>query len=598
MIRDHLKDLVVQAIESAQAAGDLPAFEIPPFSLDHPRQSEMGDYAVSVAMQLARIARLPPPQIAQRIASHLENLRVSETLRFYEIEIVAAFINIRLTPDYLSGQVDEVLRAGANWGHIHLGAGRKAQVEFGSANPTGFATIGTGRNVVIGDTLANTLEAAGYTVHREWYHNDAGMQVKTFGASVFARYAQALGHDEEMPTKGYLGEDVQLVGAQLAQREGDVYLHKPKDEATRTLGKLGIDAVMDNIKATMARLNIEYHNFFSEESLYTSGLADEMLDVLRQQGKIIEHDGAEWFSEDGSPIRAGQGRKQSSADYAEEAAEEDDEVEEEPTEKGKKLPVQAVVIRSARVIADPDERATYFASDIPYAWNKVVLRGFNPAVYVWGEDHQADVPRVLAAAKALGIPDGAVRIIIYRFITLLRDGQEVRMGKRKGNAIWIDDVLDEMGVDAFRYVMLSRSVDTKFTFDLGLLREQNDKNPVFYVQYAHARIASIQRKAEEENWPVNRDAAVNLTEPGEWLLMRKILELPEIIEQVAVSLQPHTYTTYARELGQAFSKFYDECRIKGAEPDVAGSRLKLAQAARLTLAKVLKLMGMSAPERM
>jgi arginyl-tRNA synthetase len=376
----------------------------------------------------------------------------------------------------------------------------------------------------------------------------------------------------------------------------------PHEQAVKAMSKLGIAEVMKHINATMARLNIKYDNFFSEEGLYTSGLADEMLDVLRQRGQIIRHDGAEWFSEDGSPIRAGQGKKKSSSDYADEAEEAEgieEGIEEEVVEeKGKSLPVQAVIIRSARVIADPDERATYFASDIPYAWNKVMLRGFNPAVYVWGEDHQADVPRVLAAAKALGIPDGAVRIIIYRFITLLRDGQEVRMGKRKGNAIWIDDVIDEMGVDAFRYVMLSRSVDTKFVFDIGVLKEQNDKNPVYYVQYAHARIASIERKAQEEGWEINREATVNLTEPSEWMLMRKVLELPEIIEQVATSLQPHTYTTYARELGQAFSKFYDECRIKGAESDVAGSRLKLAQAARLTLAKVLGLMGMSAPIRM
>ncbi len=591
LIRDALKALVILAIESAQAAGDLPAFELLPFSLDHPRQSEMGDYAVSIAMQLARIARLPPPQIAQRIAKHLQLGDVATA------EVVAAFINIRLSPAYLSGQVDGVLSAGAAWGDINLGQGHKAQVEHGSANPTGFATIGTGRNVVIGDTLANTLEAAGYNVHREWYVNDAGNQVHMFGESLFARYAQALGRDEEMPAKGYLKEDVQEIGTRIAQREGDKFLHSPRAEAITELGRMGIAEVMQNMRATMTRIGVRHDNYFSEESLYSSGLADEMLDVLRQRGQIIEHDGAEWFSEDGSPIRAGQGRKQSSADYVDDVVDVE-EAEPEEEEKGKKLPVQAVVIRSARVIANPEDRATYFASDIPYAWNKVALRGYNPAVYVWGEDHQADVPRVLAAAKALGLPDGAVRIVIYRFITLLRDGQEVRMGKRKGNAIWIDDVIDEMGVDAFRYVMLSRSVDTKFVFDIGVLKEQNDKNPVFYVQYAHARIASIFRKAQEENWDVNREAVVNLTEPSEWMLMRKILELPEIIEQVATSLQPHTYTTYARELGQAFSKFYDECRIKGTAPDVAGSRLKLAQAARLTLARVLTLMGMSTPERM
>jgi arginyl-tRNA synthetase len=612
MIRDQLKDLVVKAIASAQAAGDLPTFEIPSFTLDHPRQSEMGDYAVSVAMQLARIAKMPPPQIAQRIAHQLKQSESSEeshSSRVFDVEVVNAFINIKLAPAFLAAQVDEVLAAGAQWGHINLGHGQRAQVEHGSANPTGYATIGTGRNVVVGDTLANTLAAAGYNVHREWYVNDAGAQVKVFGASVFARYAQALGRDEAMPPKGYLGDDVVQVAERIAKRAGDQFLHMPRTEAVQALGRIGIDEIMQNIRATLARIGIRYDNFFSEESLYSSGLADEMLGVLRQRGLIIEHDGAEWFSADGSPIRAGQGKKRSSAEYADEAegsnsVADDGDVDSVAEEKGKQLPVQAVVIRSAKVIADPDERATYFASDIPYAWNKVHLRGFNPAVYVWGEDHQADVPRVLAAAKALGLPDGAVRIIIYRFITLVRDGQEVRMGKRKGNAIWIDDVIDEMGADALRYVMLSRSVDTKFVFDIGVLKEQNDSNPVFYVQYGHARACAIERKCAEEHWALEAGEAksqisgLQFSHPSELALIRKLLELPELVELVATTLQPHHYTTYAREVTQAFSKFYEDCRIKDSPPEVAYARMQLVRAARLTLAKVLGLMGMSAPERM
>ncbi|NJM42303.1 MAG: hypothetical protein HC853_16975 [Anaerolineae bacterium] len=233
MIRDHLKDLVVQAINHAQAAGDLPAFEIPPFSLDHPRQSGMGDYAVSVAMQLARIAKLPPPHIAQRIAKHLQSLKASEAFRLFDVDVVAAFINIRLTPEYLSGQVDDVLRAGANWGHINLGAGHKAQVEHGSANPTGFATIGTGRNVVTGDTLANTLEAAGYDVHREWYMNDTGTQTNTFAESLFAHYARSFGRDVLLPPKAYEGEDVVRVAHAIQQHEGDRYLACPSGGCAR-----------------------------------------------------------------------------------------------------------------------------------------------------------------------------------------------------------------------------------------------------------------------------------------------------------------------------------------------------------------------------
>jgi arginyl-tRNA synthetase len=602
MIREHLNALVAQAIRDAQTAGELPAFDLPAISVERPRQPEMGDYASTVAMQLARPAKLPPPKIAQVIAARIP------AHEQFAVEVAGNFINFRLSPAFLAHEVEVVLERGEAWGDIDLGKGGKAQVEHGSANPTGYATVGTGRNVVVGDTLANTLQAAGYDVHREWYVNDAGSQIRVFGSSVFARYAQALGVDEPLPERGYGGEDVQEVAQTIAQREGDKFLNLPREEAVRALGRLGIDLVMARIAQTLARLNIRYDNFFSEKSLWTSGLAHELLEQLQEKGLIVEHEGAMWFTEDGSPIRAGQGKRRTAEEYA---SGETDEPEEDEEDKGKPKPMQAVVIRSPNVIANEDERPTYFASDIPYAWNKVQVRGFNPAVYVWGEDHQADVPRVMAAAKALGLPDGAVRIIIYRFITFLSAGKEVRMGKRKGNALLIDDIVNETGPDAFRYIMLSRSTDTKFAFDLDLLREQNDKNPVFYVQYGHARICSIERKAEEESWltgdwrsePGDSPAQskiqnLHYDHPSELMLIRKILELPEVVELVARTLQPHHYTTYAREVTQMFSKFYEDCRIKGSAPAVIHARLQLARAARLTLAKTLRLMGMTAPERM
>lgn len=595
MIRDHLKALIVQAITAAQAAGELPDFPIPPMTVERPRQPEMGDYASTIAMQVAGAARQPPPKIAQTIVRHLPSPAASATSKAsdagntFTVEVVGNFINFRLTPSFLSSQVAAILSAGEAWGDIAIGQGRKAQVEHGSANPTGYATIGTGRNVIIGDTLANTLQAAGYDVHREWYVNDAGSQVRVFGASVYARYAQALGVDEPLPERGYQGEDVQEIAARIAAREGDKFLNMPKAEAARILGQLGIDEVMVRIKRTMTRLGIRYDNFFSEKSLWTSGLGEQMIERLRAKGLVQEHEGALWFSEDGSPIRSGQGRRRSAEDYI--AAEDNaDETESKV--------VQAVLIRSPEVIADPEERPTYFASDIPYLWNKVVIRGFNPAIYVWGEDHQGDVPRLYAAARALGLPEGSVKVLIYRFITLMKGNEEVRMGKRKGNALLIDDILDEIGADAFRYIMLSRSVDTKFTFDIDVLKEQNDKNPVYYVQYGHARICSIERKAVEENWEVATGDDLSYDHPAELALIRKLLQLPEIVELVATTLQPHHYTTYAREVTQAFSKFYEDCRIKGSPPAVAFARLQLARAARLTLAKTLRLMGMSAPERM
>jgi len=595
MVRPHLVAQVKAALAEAQAAGDLPPLPEVSITVEHPRQAEMGDYATNISLQLARLVKMPPQKIAELVSRHISAPVISaifpasnQAVPAFTIEAVGGFINFRLTPTCLACVVEEIIRQGERWGYIDLGKGRKAQVEHGSANPTGYATVATGRNVVVGDTLANTLEAAGYQVHREWYVNDAGSQVRVFGQSVFARYAQALGRDEPMPEGGYLGDDVKEVGALIAAQEGERFLSMPREQAVRAIGQLGINLVMERIKRTMARLNVRYDNFFSEKSLWTSGLGEQMIDFLRTRGLVIEHDGALWFSEDGSPIRSGQGQLRREEEYAE-----------AQDEAVSALPVQAVLIRSPRVIPDPEERPTYFASDIPYAWDKVMIRGFNPAIYVWGEDHQGDVPRLYAAARALGLPEGAIRIVIYRFITLLSGGHEVRMGKRKGNALLIDDLLDEIGSDAFRYIMLSRSIDTKFAFDLDVLKQQNDENPVYYIQYGHARICSLERKALEEGWTIAAPSnGLRYDHPSEQALIRKLMQLPEIIELVAATLQPHHYTTYAREVAGAFSKFYEDCRIKGASPEVAYARLALARATRLTLARTLNLMGMSAPDRM
>ncbi len=580
MIRDHLHQRITQAIQAAQAAGDLPAFDLPPFGVDHPRQASAGDYAASVAMQLARQARLPPPAIAQAIAKHLDLAP-----GVCAVEVAGAYLNFRLAPSFLTAEVERILAAGEAWGRVEVGAGRSAQVEHGSANPTGPLTVASARNVVIGDTLANVLDAAGYRVQREWYVNDAGNQIRHFGASLHARYAQALGRDEPFPEDGYRGEYVADIARDIIARDGDRYLAMPKEEARKALGQLGIDAVMDGVRASLARIGIFYDRFFSERSLYESGLFERVLPILRDKGLLVEHDGALWFSEDGSPIRKAEGARQKAQ-----------EAEPDAESKARTAAVQAVVIRSPQVIAEPSERPTYFGSDIAYVWDKLVERGFDRAVYVWGEDHQGDVQRVLAVARALGLDPGRITLLIYRLITLMRGGQEVRMGKRLGNIVTLDEMVDEAGPDATRFVLLSRSIDTKIVFDLDLVKKQSDDNPVYYVQYAHARICSILRKAEEIG--DSRLEACELRHPSELALARKLLELPEVVALVATSLQPHHLAAYAQSLASAFSAFYRDCHIIGEAPEVSAARMKLARASKLTLARTLGLMGMTAPERM
>ena len=596
MIREQLKRHITQAILDAQAADDLPQAEIPAFTVDHPRQAQMADYAASVAMQMARVAKMPPPQIAQRIAKYLKLDEIAS------VEVVGGYLNIRLMPQYLTAQVSAIQNAGEQWGNIDTGAGQCVQVEHGSANPTGPLTVASGRNVIIGDTVANALSAAGYEVQREWYVNDAGNQIRHFGESVYARYAQCLGLDEPFPEDGYRGEYITDIARDIIEREGNRFTQMSRDEARRALGRMGIDMVMDGVRASLARVNIRYDNFFSERSLYESGQFERVLPLLREKNLLVEFDDALWFTEDGSPIRKAEARREK-ADRAEPVAADESEAENQ-----KPKTVQAVVIRSPQVIPEPSERPTYFASDIAYVWNKLVVRGFSKAIYVWGEDHQGDVPRLMAVTKALGLDTNRVVLLIYRFITLMRNGQEVRMGKRSGNIVTLDDVVDEVGSDATRFVLISRSIDTKIVFDLDLVKKQSDENPVYYVQYAHARICSILRKSKEEIGDSRTEMSTpnlqspisnyTFTHPSELALIRKLLELEEVVEQVATQLQPHHLATYAQSLAATFSAFYRDCHVLGEAPEVSAARLALVQATKTTLARSLALMGMSAPEHM
>ncbi len=555
MIKNDIIQLIEKTIEKAQEEGNLPPFELPPIPLEHPKQEQYGDYATSVCLQLARPARLAPLQIAEAVLKHLP-----QTDYLAKVEVAPpGFINLTLDKGWLARQVEEIVAAGESYGSIALGQGRQVQVEFVSANPTGPLTIGSARNAAYGDSLANVLEAADYQVEREYYVNDAGTQAQLFAHTLYARYAQALGRDEAVPEDGYQGAYVADMGQEIAAEEGDRFLTMDREEAVEAIGDLGLEKMQRIIKDDLAAMGVHHDTWFSERSIYQGDLFQRVMSILRRGGYVAEREGAVWFTS---------------------------------TELGEDK--DNVIIRS-------DGSPGYFASDIAYHYNKFVERGFEWVIDVWGADHQGHVPRMKAMMKALGLDPEALTLIIYQMVTLKRGGEVVRLSKRTGDIITLREVLDEVGADAVRFFLLARSIDAQMDFDLDVAREQSDENPVWYVQYGHARIASILRYAQEQGVDSSGGDVSLLTSEPEAALIRRMVLLPEIVEQAAKNLAPHHLTYYAQDLASAFHSFYKECRVVSSDPADAAlnkARLKLARAAKIVLAKTLHLMGVNAPERM
>ncbi len=562
-LRQRIGDLTRTALLAAQDGGALPSFEVPAdVPVEQSRHAAHGDYSTPVCMGLARLLRRAPLQIAQIVAQHMP---AAPSIARVDVA-PPGFINFTLEPTWVASTVGAILAAGDSWGNIALGKGARVQVEFVSANPTGPITIGSARNAVIGDVLASVLTAAGYTVEREYYVNDAGSKVRNFGASIFARYGALFGVDVPFPEQGYPGAYVTDLASKARDNFGRRYLEaQDRDSAVRELGQWGIQMILETVADDLAALGVHFDTWFSERSLYDTGLFDEILAKLRAGGFVVEHDGATWF-------------------------------------RHSDLEKDAVLIRSADVIPNPEDRPTYLASDIPYLWNKLVERKFDRAIYVWGADHHGDVPRVQAAAKALGLDVNRLVFIIYQMVTMLRGGEEIRMSKSSGEFITLRELVDEVGPDPIRFMMLTRTVDVTLDFDLDLAVEQSDRNPVYYVQYAHTRISGVLRRAMEAGWDVSSKGDLSLlTHPSELGLIRKMLAYPEVLTVAAQSLAPHHLTTYATELASAFHAFYRDCRIVSSEPDEAEltrARLVLAQAAQIVLARVLRVIGVATPDRM
>jgi arginyl-tRNA synthetase len=549
----EIENLVRDAIVAAQQAGELPAFDLPPLVVERPQREEHGDYASAAGLQLAGLAKMPPTRIAEAIAS-----RIPEKGFLSRVEVAGpGFVNFTLDDGWLVKQVDEILSVGQGYGNVSLGRGERVQVEYVSANPTGPLHVGSGRNAVIGDSLANVLEAAGYEVQREFYVNDAGTQMNVFAGTLYARYAQALGRDEPIPEDGYPGAYLVELGSEIAGQEGTRFLDMPREEAIDALCDVGLERMRAAIKDDLAFMGVTHDRWFSERSLYEDGLFDEIKALLEGKGYVAERDGAVWFT-------------------SSELGDDKDNV----------------LIRS-------DGEPGYFASDIAYHYDKFVLRGFKKVIDVWGADHQGHVPRMKAAMRAIDVDPDNLVIIIYQLVTLRRGGEIVRLSKRTGDIITLREVLEEIGPDAVRYFLLARAADSQMDLDLDLAVEQSSENPVYYVQYGHARIASILRYAEQMDYS---DGDVSLLgHPAELALIRQMLRLPEIVEKSAISLSPHYLPFYAQELAGAFHPFYKQCRVVSSLPGdmpLNKARLKLVAAAKIALSRVLALMGVGAPEVM
>jgi arginyl-tRNA synthetase len=566
MIRDDLAELIYAATKKAQRKGSLPKIEIPDVLVERPRREEHGDYATSLPLKMiadinralkeAEQPKLSPVDVGRRIVH-----RMAKAPFLGAMEVAPpGFINFTLDEGWLAQQVEAILAAGEAFGNVDLGHGRRVQVEYGSINPTGPLHVGAGRNLALGDTLANVLEAAGYQVQREYYINDAGSQMVKLGESLYARYGELLGRDlGGVPEGGYQGEYLLDWAQRVIDEEGDRYLDLPREEAVAQMRDLAYGMAMEGIREDCARMNVHYDNWFSEQSLYDEGLFEHIMSLLRQGDHLYVADGAVWFN-----ATALGGDK------------------------------DEVIIRS-------NGQPGYFASDPAYHYNKFVQRGFDWVIDVWGADHQGHVPRMKAMMEALNLDPERLTLYIYQMVTLVDSGEQVRLSKRAGTQVDLRDLLDDIGPDAARFFLVSRAADSQMELDLGLARQQSDENPVYYVQYGHARIASILRYAEEQGRSDQGGDVSLLTHPSELALIRKMLELPEVVALAAENLAPHHLTYYAQDLAASFHVFYRDCRVVSSDPadaELTKARLRLAKAAKAVLARSLRLMGVSAPESM
>lgn len=573
-IPSELASYIRQAIVAAQSAGDLPAFEVPDPPVTRPRSPEHGDYATPAAMQLARLARMKPDDIAASVVKHFPPVDYLAA-----VERVGGFVNFRLDDTWLQQQVDTILAAGRSFAQMDIHTGERAQVECVSANPTGPITVGRVRGGVMGDTLARLLRALGYAVEMEYYFNNAGRQMRKLGLSVQARYRELLGLDFAFPEDGYQGDYIVGIARALRDEQADSLA----DAGWESFTAFAEERIFEMIRASLARIGIHFDTFFNENSLYEDGAVWETLDLLREKGLIYQAP---------TPDR--------DEDYDERPDEEDLEAQGDG-DSATWIRMRALRdVKKDKAVVKSDGEPTYRLPDTAYHINKFE-RGFDLLVNILGADHIEEAKDVRAMLEALGFDTSRLHVPLHQFVTLTEGGETRRMSTRRGEFVTLDELVDDVGPDAVRYFMLARAPESHMEFDLDLARKQSNENPVYYIQNAHVRCASMLRTAEERGVSWHDGDVSLLTDPMELALVRKMLELPEVIELAVQEMQPHRLAFWAHEeLARLFHPTYEEVRALHSDvpADLAGARLKLYAAAQIVFARVLDLMGMSAPESM
>lgn len=544
-MKDYLRSIIRKSLEQFELSGD----DIPEIQVEKPNQSDHGDAATNIAMTLARPLKNNPRKIAEQIVEGLEY----DERRIVSVEVAGpGFINFRYAESYLYDELENILGKGSKFGKSDEHSGKKILVEFVSANPTGPLTVGHGRNAVLGDTVSRLFEWTGASVDREYYFNNAGRQMRVLGQSVRARYLQALGKEAELPEGGYEGEYIKDIAKQLVDELGDSLADT---EDITPFKEKAEHLIFEDIQQTLDRMNIHMDSYFNEHDLYDDGSIDETIETFREKGLAYDQDGATWFK---------------------------------TTEFGKEK--DTVLIKST---GEP----TYRLPDIAYHANKLD-RGYDLCIDVFGADHIDTYPDVISGIEALGYDTSKVDVVIYQFVTIVKEGKPFKMSTRKANFVTLDELMDEVGADVTRFFFLMRSPNTHLEFDIAEAKEAGEKNPVFYLQYAHARIHSILRKVEEQySFESEADLSV-LTHPSETALIKSMIRFPEIILSAANSREPHRLINYLDDLASHFTTFYHDCRILGEEEKLVQARTALAKAVAQVLANGLGILGITAPEQM
>ncbi|MCM3162420.1 arginine--tRNA ligase [Metabacillus litoralis] len=550
-VKERLKDEIKASVLKAGLAEEA---QIPDVLLELPKEKAHGDYSTNMAMQLARVAKKAPRAIAEAIVENFDKEKGS----IEKIEIAGpGFINFYMNNSYLTDLIPNIIKAGESYGEINVGNNEKVQVEFVSANPTGDLHLGHARGAAVGDSLCNVLAKAGYDVSREYYINDAGNQINNLALSVEARYFQALGKDTAMPEDGYHGEDIIGIGKKLAEEYGDKFVDQSSEERLSFFREYGLKYEMAKLKADLEEFRVPFDVWYSETSLYHNGKIDNALSALKEKGHIYEEDGATWF------------RSTTFGDDKD------------------------------RVLIKNDGSYTYLTPDLAYHKDKLD-RGFTKLINVWGADHHGYIPRMKAAIEALGYGKDTLEVEIIQLVHLYKNGEKMKMSKRTGKAVTMRDLIEEVGLDAVRYFFAMRSADTHMDFDLDLAVSKSNENPVYYAQYAHARICSMLRQGEEQGLSFEDNLKLDeISSEKEFDLLKKLGEFPQAVAEAAQKRIPHRITNYIYDLASTLHSFYNAEKVLDPEnTEKSRARLGLMKATQVTLQNAFTIIGVSAPEKM